>query len=103
MTAYEIRISAWSSDVCSSDLVDCAALAPGLDRGAHRPGQQPVAAEHRLQPLGEDDVPRLAQAEQQMFRRGERKRDVKGKSVSVRVDRGGRGIIKKKKHENRRE
>src|SRR3546814_8231090 len=30
-TAYEMRISDWSSDVCSSD------LGPGVDRGAHQP------------------------------------------------------------------
>src|SRR3546814_3646568 len=28
-TAYEMRISDWSSDVCSSDLVDLSTLAPG--------------------------------------------------------------------------
>src|SRR3546814_10577330 len=36
-TAYEMRISDWSSDVCSSDLVDCPVqvgpLAPHLDVG----------------------------------------------------------------------
>src|SRR3546814_7086793 len=32
-TAYEMRISDWSSDVCSSDLA-AAALAPGLKAGA---------------------------------------------------------------------
>src|SRR3546814_10432908 len=30
-TAYEMRISDWSSDVCSSDLVGEQALAPGFD------------------------------------------------------------------------
>src|SRR3546814_4229018 len=39
MTAYELRISDWSSDVCSSDLDD--ALAMGIDSAAirHRLGQ----------------------------------------------------------------
>src|SRR3546814_5996655 len=28
-TAYEMRISDWSSDVCSSDLLDAAEISPG--------------------------------------------------------------------------
>src|SRR3546814_2037092 len=44
-TAYELRISDWSSDVCSSDLVARAALlrAAGGEAGvpAHRPGAGP--------------------------------------------------------------
>src|SRR3546814_16815425 len=43
MTAYELRISDWSSDVCSSDLP----LA-GLDRGALGWAGRP----HRLDPRG---------------------------------------------------
>src|SRR3546814_8148370 len=41
-TAYEMRISDWSSDVCSSDLVDAdvedgeAAVAPGVALGIER-------------------------------------------------------------------
>src|SRR3546814_8726718 len=34
-TAYEMRISDWSSDVCSSDLVDLAPNAAALDALAH--------------------------------------------------------------------
>src|SRR3546814_7599992 len=37
-TAYEMRISDWSSDVCSSDLLADAALAP-LPQGAALQGQ----------------------------------------------------------------
>src|SRR3546814_21027636 len=33
MTAYERRISDWSSDVCSSDLVAVSAIAPALAAG----------------------------------------------------------------------
>src|SRR3546814_19925761 len=33
-TAYEMRISDWSSDVCSSDLLPCAILEPGDDADA---------------------------------------------------------------------
>src|SRR3546814_6752576 len=39
-TAYEMRISDWSSDVCSSDLSPTAALLPfplGLDKGWKAP------------------------------------------------------------------
>src|SRR3546814_9774935 len=31
-TAYEMRISDWSSDVCSSDLMECIVRADDLDR-----------------------------------------------------------------------
>src|SRR3546814_12665953 len=97
-----MRISDWSSDVCSSDLLadvpvegpprlllllDCGldALAlggPGL--GARR---RNVAAGHRVEdgalvPVHPVDA--------------DRKSVVSGKSVSVRVDLGGRRIIKKK-------
>src|SRR3546814_20567528 len=86
-----MRISDWSSDVCSSDL-------PGGDdplrhglrqgvprrtadaRGAdlpHRPGEPATHSElHR--------------------REGDRKRVASGTRVSVRVDLGGRRILKKK-------
>src|SRR3546814_20392502 len=49
-TAYEMRISDWSSDVCSSDLGNLDILARGgqaLDRGA----QQRHLAMHRCQPI----------------------------------------------------
>src|SRR3546814_7947895 len=36
-TAYEMRISDWSSDVCSSDLVDMAVADPMLQRDAPLP------------------------------------------------------------------
>src|SRR3546814_2049942 len=35
-TAYEMRISDWSSDVCSSDLDPHELGLPWLDRGCHR-------------------------------------------------------------------
>src|SRR3546814_19333886 len=84
-TAYEMRISDWSSDVCSSD----------------------------LRPLSDDELDDLlselqkrqkrARAESQFGTADEaviaadRKSVVEGKSVSVRVDLGGRRILKKKK------
>src|SRR3546814_13971911 len=72
-TAYEMRISDWSSDVCSSDL--------------ERPRAWPLDA------LFDDRRP----ADRLGIRRWQldRKSVVQGKSVSVRVDLGGRRIIKK--------
>src|SRR3546814_20418163 len=94
-TAYEVRISDWSSDVCSSDLVQ-----PG-DR---RAGQGPSGARDRC--AGRDHGPRRrrrryplspAQPAQGSGGVGDRKSVVSGKSVSVRVDLGGRRILQKKK------
>src|SRR3546814_5950755 len=103
-TAYEMRISDWSSDVCSSDLnargdVDGDAAQFELQLGAANLGRQeqprqvlrhfgvkPEAAE-ALQPLGQQRGVVVA----------DRKSVVEGKRVSVRVDLGGRRIIKKKK------
>src|SRR3546814_7101248 len=79
-TAYDLRISDWSSDVCSSDRP---ARCPFLRREV--PGPLDVCGEGEplpgspRDPVGQD-----------------RKSVVQGKSVSVRVDLGGRRIIKKK-------
>src|SRR3546814_10269555 len=102
-TAYEMRISDWSSDVCSSDLpVDCG------------PDDRPAgAADHRA-PFGPYLGPLWAAQTLFLHRRadcqhgavrdaqfasavGDRKSVGSGKGVSVRVDLGGRRIIKKKK------
>src|SRR3546814_16138695 len=76
-TAYEMRISDWSSDVCSSDLVSPAS-APPARRSA---GGQRSAARDRRPPAAQprDD--------------GDRKSVGQGQSVSVRVGPGGRRII----------
>src|SRR3546814_1162995 len=74
-TAYELRISDWSSDVCSSDL--------GARRGSRRAGAGRRAS-------SADGRRRDAAAPQ----RRDRKSVEEGKSVSVRVDLGGRSIIK---------
>src|SRR3546814_20448415 len=113
-TAYEMRISDWSSDVCSSDL-------DGLPRlGARRPAPGGGRNERAAAPDGGDAAfrpvqpwpPDLRRAEARRHRaavrpavrpprrrRGlsDRKSVVSGKSVSVRVDLGGRRIIKNKK------
>src|SRR3546814_14454990 len=75
-TAYDMRISDWSSDVCSSDLW----------RGA---------LFHRRDLLCEQAPAVLSGYLARS--RGDRKSVVSGKSVSVRVDLGGRRIINKKK------
>src|SRR3546814_17789426 len=98
-----MRISDWSSDVCSSDLIE--ANAPGsrgprrsifrsdkrlyrwqFDLGAPRRGLQSYVREPRRVHVS---VRRSGK---------DRKSVVKGKSVSGRVDLGGRRIIKKKKY-----
>src|SRR3546814_13928261 len=127
-TAYEMRISDWSSDVCSSDLADRAHL------GEHPCGidEHPAGAENeRFDDEGGGFAIRFlggaggferverglfhafvregdgVDVEQQglpgtvvddaLADRQDRKRVVWGKSVSVRVDIGGRGSSKKKK------
>src|SRR3546814_19155030 len=94
-TAYEMRISDWSSDVCSSDLPVEAAKdecgKPCLRFGPNRPIQRDgIASPPTAQRKGEVglvDVP-------------DRTSVVSGKSVSVRVELGGRRSIQKKKTNN---
>src|SRR3546814_16509511 len=88
-TAYEMLISDWSSDVCSSDLAVPAApihsgknaTSPGTMVDCQGPGSaqptSPTSAAARKTPA-------------------DRKIVVSGKRVSVRVDLGGRRIIKNK-------
>src|SRR3546814_15864491 len=100
-----MRISDWSSDVCSSDL-----------RVRSRPDRQPAAFGHCVS-LEWRDVYCAAQGHRRsersedcrenssadrttaLFRQWQRDRKsvVKGKSVSGRVDLGGRRTLKKKK------
>src|SRR3546814_9429298 len=94
MTAYEMRISDWSSDVCSSDL-------------RHRIGAAPVAqgeqvAEHgdRHGHLQDQHARHVAFQAKRPGDPEDRKSVVSGKSVSVRVDLGGCRTIKKKKKQS---
>src|SRR3546814_13016360 len=48
-TAYEMRISDWSSDVCSSDLRRLAAALPGIG-ATNRPASQQVRAQYESHP-----------------------------------------------------
>src|SRR3546814_12723500 len=97
-----MRISDWSSDVCSSDLKD--RLMPGIVSG------EKILAVAMTEPgTGSDLAGMKARAEEKddhwllngtktYISNGilDRKSVVKGKSVSVCVDLGGRRIIKKK-------
>src|SRR3546814_19098405 len=102
-TAYEMRISDWSSDVCSSDLAADGGVVSKRRRLA-------VSLEHCvLQCVGGvlgvaagdpgEPVQLAVMAVEQLLEgvpRSEERRV--GKSVSVRVDLGGSRTIKKKKH-----
>src|SRR3546814_18362100 len=103
-----MRISDWSSDVCSSDLGNAASLAkPGRTR-MNRPvvltNARIVDPSRKLDEVGtiivgEDGRILAAGADARNQRSAERR---VGKSVSVRVDLGGRRIVKKKKKNTRR-
>src|SRR3546814_12899464 len=111
-----MRISDWSSDVCSSDLAGAAGRGAGgqqiIDGGLRDegPAQGAVECAHGLgvaQRLDAVAAPRtgerhpgadaLRQVPAALLARnpqpGDRKSVVEGKSVSVRVDLGGRRII----------
>src|SRR3546814_13338720 len=116
-----MRISDWSSDVCSSDLADRdadrhrapARLAPDA-AGVRRPGGPQRRAQRRRDPA----VARVHLARRQAVAvrrrrpllrtrsrrapRAVRKSVVEGKTVSVLLDPGGRRIMKKKKQEEKK-
>src|SRR3546814_12958982 len=95
-----MRISDWSSDVCSSDLAqqaDWLRVDHGVD-GEAEAGLSQIAIEG-AQPVGllcGQSGPRDQAVERIVLARSEERRV--GKEWSVRVDLGGRRIIKKKKH-----
>src|SRR3546814_14728647 len=87
-----MRISDWSSDVCSSDLRGSRDPFP---RTGARPKTQPRPGKPKLirdAPPVSQVVP-IPATEARVAERA-RKSVVSGKSVSVRVDLGGRSIIK---------
>src|SRR3546814_20079586 len=109
-----MRISDWSSDVCSSDLftqeLRLSSTANGgpvewlvggfftSEKSTFQSDFQPVHADNSFDNdttivYGDDEFTHYK--EYALFGT-DRKRVVKGKSVSVRVDHGGRRIIKKK-------
>src|SRR3546814_17713903 len=88
-TAYELRISDWSSDVCSSDLGAEQRRRQGLRGDAARRQGRGGGRESALSGEGRIGIGRGVQ---------DRKSVVSGKSVSVRVEHGGRRIIIKTQH-----
>src|SRR3546814_18136510 len=106
-TAYEMRISDWRSDVCSSDLMDAELFSRLLDcvrvglgeRGEAGVGEAGGLDHAQIGGVGGDAV--LADAVFHGQNAGDlfvdRKGGGVGKSVSVRVDLGGRRTLKKKK------
>src|SRR3546814_12189526 len=106
-----MRISDWSSDVCSSDLPDALIGISGRARALHRiahgralpePELLKLRVGHAFHPL--PDLARmladhlLSSAQSGVLGCGDRKSVVSGKRVAVRVDLGGRRTIKKKKN-----
>src|SRR3546814_5057726 len=113
-TAYYVRISDWSSDVCPSDLRKLGVGAPAGQR--HRkperlaagrmqfavasPAALPVARERAAPFEGAEAVAQVGGvharcAQPEFAGRGDRKSVVSGQSVSARVDPGGRLILQK--------
>src|SRR3546814_15545374 len=107
-----MRISDWSSDVCSSDLVDAIEMKPFEKRdqwpfalwrqksfefiGADDDNGILAADCYALRPLAAGKADHLAEARFGVFKL-DRKSVGEGKSVSGRVDIGGWRLIKKKK------
>src|SRR3546814_17317096 len=108
-TAYEMRISDWSSDVCSSDLRHHRRHSVPVPEGRPRSADQHAVSASRVDRRGHPrPVRRLSERQARAGSRRlqdpvdlerpetDRKSVGQGKSVSVRVDLGGRRIIKKK-------
>src|SRR3546814_17006243 len=112
-TAYEMRISDWSSDVCSADLLAgkrmmllimivqepnrCAKIPAGhtcYNGVGIWDGCTAFLNRRHGVPLRASTISSWSDG---IGAKADRKSVVKGKSVSVRVDPGGRRIIKKKK------
>src|SRR3546814_6541401 len=108
-TAYDMRISDWSSDVCSSDLyrmsyaiIGFGKIGQALAKAFARSGIEVSIATTRAPEsfaadaaaIGATIIPTTLEEAIK-----DRKSVVQGKSVSVRVDLGGRRIIKKKSHQ----
>src|SRR3546814_12292119 len=105
-----MRISDWSSDVCSSDRAQVAAFEAqiGVDHADQRQVGEMIAFGDELGADDDVDVARLHAVDDlgglggrpdrvRRDDRGDRKSDVEGKSVYGSVDIGGRGNIEKKK------
>src|SRR3546814_20045862 len=96
-TAYEMRISDWSSDVCSSDLI----LDQRLGRARRWQRVNPVHHGTICRPRYVEVAADALDEYRDQYDHEDRKSVVSGKSVSVRVDIGGRRIIKKQSQYDR--
>src|SRR3546814_18035666 len=99
-----MRISDWSSDVCSSDLLPrwcrpTRTSAMAIDNVTFGIQEQALQVQRRRLEL---IAANIANADTPGFQARDRKSVVEGKSVSVRVDLGGRRNIKKKKTRSRK-
>src|SRR3546814_8770872 len=103
-TAYECRISDWSSDVCSSDLCSAVSTQISVIRISSSWLIGWIASRTRCRASRAEAMRRFWRMTSCTARTpsplGDRKSVVEGKSESVRVDLGGRRIIKKKKKKN---
>src|SRR3546814_13684438 len=98
-TAYEMRISDWSSDVCSSDLRRARQATESASNSMTTSSATASAPMMRL-PANGGRFARVTSWCRQTTALScsiDRKSVVEGKSVSVRVDLGGRRIMNKKK------
>src|SRR3546814_17703822 len=100
-----MRISDWSSDVCSSDLVSQPSLAASLKCRLHGiliPSSEvfniPTILDILHKKIRERVKVTSPDIRASLKAKGDSKSVVWGKSVSVRVDLGGRRIFKKKNH-----
>src|SRR3546814_20662254 len=108
-----MRISDWSSDVCSSDLASPITPPPmnasftGMPRAGAKSGSPLRRFAHCRLRIGCDNHPRAfgnpvgRRASKHLAADQDRKSVVEGKSVSVGVDLGGRRFIKKKTLDDR--
>src|SRR3546814_21188242 len=92
-TAYEMRISDWSSDVCSSDLQ--VRDVPRLSADMHRLFDAQLTIAEREENSGRVRHERIVAGLRELVRNVDRKSAVSGKSASVCVGLGGRRIINK--------
>src|SRR3546814_15403322 len=94
-----MRISDWSSDVCSSDLT-CGTRPPsnlsGLTLNKDSTATKKVGTNTTARGVAANMPPNTAKPTAFWLAELDRKSVVSGKSVSVRVDIGGRRIIKQK-------
>src|SRR3546814_18427393 len=104
--AYELRISDWSSDVCSSDLRRWRRWRNSRLHADRRRGRRDTDRRRRSDRRRRRSVLLLGRRRHLLFRGwrffdiqgGDRKSVGEGKRVSVSVDLGGARLLKKKKY-----